>query len=161
MSRIYEALRTLEAERSVIAAPDRALLGIMDRQEQRRFRRWELDVPLTVYGRGSGGSPFYQEAQAVNVSAEGALLLIHEPVCEGQELLLINNYSSKEQRCVVVRVCSRDTETNEDDLIQPQIKIDEALQALQKLRLYKEQQKDGDGDLVTAFTRHDRRIQGR
>lgn len=113
MSRIYEALRTLEAERSVIAAPDRALLGIMDPQEQRRFRRWELDVPLTVYGRGSGGSPFYQEAQAVNVSAEGALLLIHEPVSEGQELLLINNYSSKEQRCVVVRVCSRDTETNE------------------------------------------------
>jgi hypothetical protein len=113
MSRIYEALRTVEAERSGVVAPDRGLLGIMERPDQRRFRRWELDVPLTVYGRGAGGSPFYQEAQALNVSAEGALVLIHEPVCEGQELLLINNYSSKEQRCQVVRVCSRDTETYE------------------------------------------------
>ena len=55
----------------------------------------------------------------------------------------------------------RDAETDEDDFIQPQIKVDEALQALQKLRLYEEQQEDGDTDLVTALTRHDRRIRGR
>jgi hypothetical protein len=112
MSRIYEALRTAEAMRSVRGALT-GNLGVMEMTEQRRSQRWELDVPLTVYGRRPGGSPFYQEAQAVNVSAEGALVLIHAPVREGQELLLINNYSSKEQRCCVVRVCSRDTETNE------------------------------------------------
>ena len=32
----------------------------------------------------------------------------------------------------------RDAETDEDDFVQPQIKVDEALQALQKLRLYEE-----------------------
>jgi hypothetical protein len=112
MSRIYEALRTAEAMRSVRGAPT-GNLGVMEMPEQRRSRRWELDVPLTVYGRGAGGSPFYQEAQAVNASAEGALILMHAPVCEGQKLLLINNYSSKEQLCRVVRVCTRDTETNE------------------------------------------------
>jgi len=112
MSRIYEALRTAEAIRSVHDA-SKGTIGVMEAQEQRRFRRWELDVPLTVYGRGSNGSPFYQEAQAINVSAQGALILIHAPVSEGQELLLINNYSSKEQRCRIVRVCSRDAERNE------------------------------------------------
>jgi hypothetical protein len=112
MSRIYEALRTAEAMRSVHGAPT-GNRGVMEMTDQRRFRRWELDVPLTVYGRGSSGAPFYQEAQAVNVSAEGALIQIRAPVCEGQELLLINNYSSKEQRCRIVRVRSNGTEMNE------------------------------------------------
>ena len=112
MSRIYEALRTAEATSSVRSAPT-GNRGVMEMTDQRRFRRWELDVPLTVYGRGSSGSPFYQEAQAVNVSAEGALIQIRAPVCEGQELLLINNYSSKEQRCCIVRVRNNGTEMNE------------------------------------------------
>jgi PilZ domain len=112
MSRIYEALRTAEATRSAPGAPT-GNRGVMDMTEQRRFKRWELDVPLTVYGRGSSGSPFYQEAQAINVSAEGALVRVQAPVCEGQELLLINNYSSKEQICRVVRVRSSDAEMNE------------------------------------------------
>jgi hypothetical protein len=113
MSRIYEALRTVEAKRSLSGARDRDSLGVMEMTERRRSRRWELDVPLTVYGHGSGGSPFYQEAEAINAGAEGALLLMRAPACEGQELLLINNYSSKEQLCRIVRVRSRDTETNE------------------------------------------------
>jgi hypothetical protein len=112
MSRIYEALRTAEAARSLHGAPTGSR-GVMEMTEQRRFRRWELDVPLTVYGRGSSGSPFYQEAQAVNVSAEGALIRVHATVCEGQELLLINNYSSKEQICRIVRVRNRGAEMNE------------------------------------------------
>ena len=112
MSRIYEALRTAEAMRSV-NGDSKGTLGVLEVQEQRRFRRWELDVPLTVYGRGAGGSPFYQEAQAINVSAQGALVVIHAPVSEGQELLLINNYSSKEQICRIVRVRRRDAESSE------------------------------------------------
>ena len=55
----------------------------------------------------------------------------------------------------------RDTETDEDDFAQPQIKVDEALQALQKLHLYEEQQEDGNRDLIITLTRHDRQIQGR
>jgi len=112
MSRIYEAIRTAEAMRSVHGTP-KGNLGVMELQEQRKFRRWELDVPLTVYGRGPGGSPFYQEAQAINVSAQGALIAIQAPVCEGQELLLINNFSSKEQLCQIVRVRSCGADKNE------------------------------------------------
>ena len=55
----------------------------------------------------------------------------------------------------------RDTETDEEAVEQPQIKLDEALVALQRLRLYKEQQSDSDRDVITTLSRHERRIQGR
>ena len=53
-----------------------------------------------------------------------------------------------------------DAETDEDESKQPQIKLNKALQALQKLRLYKEQQEDGKRDLITSLIRHERRIRG-
>ena len=52
----------------------------------------------------------------------------------------------------------RDAETDEDESKQPQIKLSEALQALQKLRLYEEQQEDGERDLITSLIRHERQI---
>src|SRR6266700_1337560 len=55
----------------------------------------------------------------------------------------------------------RDAETDEEVVEQPQIKLDEALVALQKLRLSEEQQSDSDRDIVTTLSRHERRIQGR
>jgi hypothetical protein len=55
----------------------------------------------------------------------------------------------------------RDMETDEEVIDQPQIKLDEALAALQKLRLYEEQQSDSERDVITALSRHERRIQGR
>ena len=55
----------------------------------------------------------------------------------------------------------RDAETDEEAIEQPQIKLDEALIALQKLRLYEEQQSDSDRDVITTLSRHERRIQGR
>jgi hypothetical protein len=113
MSRIYDALKTAKRTRSTSGAGARESLGVMEGPEKRRSRRWELDVPLTVYGRGPTGSPFYKEADAVNGSADGGLIALRGPVCEGQDLLLINNWTSKEQVCQVVRVQSRDAETNE------------------------------------------------
>ena len=55
----------------------------------------------------------------------------------------------------------RDMETDEEVIDQPQIKLDEALAALQKLRLYEEQQSDSKRDVITALLRHECRIQGR
>jgi len=43
----------------------------------------------------------------------------------------------------------------------PRIKLDEAIEALQKLRLYEEQQEDGEREVITTLLRHERRIQGR
>jgi hypothetical protein len=55
----------------------------------------------------------------------------------------------------------RDMETDKEVIDQPQIKLDEALAALQKLRLYEEQQSNSERDVITALLRHERRIQGR
>ena len=113
MSRYYDALRNAEEARLRNSAADRDSLGTMEMPDQRQSRRWELDVPLTVYGRAPSGTPFYQEADAVNGSANGGLIVLRMPVNEGQDLLLINNWTSKEQRCRVVYVRNRDAETNE------------------------------------------------
>ena len=56
---------------------------------------------------------------------------------------------------------NRDAETDEEDTQQPQIKLNEALEALRTLRLYEEQQEDGDREVIVTLLRHDRRIQGR
>jgi hypothetical protein len=113
MSQFYEALKIVEAARSESGAANGDSLGVMEMPEQRRSQRWELDVPLTVYGRGLSGSPFYKDADAVNGSAYGGVIVLRAPVCEGQDLMLINNWTSKEQVCRVVHVRGRDAETNE------------------------------------------------
>ena len=113
MSRIFDALKNVQATRSKSGTSDAEGLGVMERPELRQSPRRELDVPLTVYGRSASGSPFYQKAEAVNGSASGGLIVMGAAVIEGQDLLLINNRTSKEQVCRVVRVRSRDTETNE------------------------------------------------
>ncbi len=113
MSRYHDALRNAEETRLKNGAADRDSLGTKEMPEQRQSPQSEMDVPLTVYGRGSNGSPFYQEADAVTGSATGGLIVLGAPVSEGQDLLLINNWTSKEQRCRVVYVRNRDAETNE------------------------------------------------
>ena len=44
----------------------------------------------------------------------------------------------------------RDAETDKEVVKQPQIKLDNALVALQKLYLYKEQQSDSNRDVITT-----------
>ena len=48
----------------------------------------------------------------------------------------------------------RDAETDKEVTEQPQIKLDKALVALQKLRLYKEQQSDSNRDIITTLLRY-------
>jgi hypothetical protein len=113
MSRIYDALKRGEETRSSNRASDRDSLGVAEMVERRQSPRRDSDVPLTVYGRSSSESPFYEEANALNGNADGGLIVLRAPVREGQDLLLINNWTSKEQVCRVVHVRSRDSETNE------------------------------------------------
>ena len=51
---------------------------------------------------------------------------------------------------------NRDAETDKEVIKQPQIKLNEALMALQKLYLYKEQQSNSNRDVVTTLSRHER-----
>ena len=55
----------------------------------------------------------------------------------------------------------RDAEKNEEDSQQSRIRLNEAIEALQKLRLYKEQQEDGEREVIITLLRHERQIQGR
>ena len=50
----------------------------------------------------------------------------------------------------------RDTETDKEVTEQPQIKLNKALMALQKLRLYEEQQSDSNKDVITTLSKHER-----
>ena len=50
----------------------------------------------------------------------------------------------------------RDAETDKEAVEQPQIKLNEALVALQKLCLYEEQQSNSDRDVITTLLRHER-----
>jgi hypothetical protein len=45
---------------------------------------------VRVYGYGPSKTPFYEEAQAVEVSSKGCLLILSAPVSRGEKLLLMN-----------------------------------------------------------------------
>ena len=113
MSQIYEALKHAQKLRLKNAADVGDGLGIMEMPDRRSGSRWDLSTHLTVYGRASDEHPFYEEVQAFSANAEGGLLLLRVPVREGQDLLLINNRTSREQICRVVHVRIRDTQTSE------------------------------------------------
>ena len=54
---------------------------------------------------------------------------------------------------------NRDAETDEEVIEQPQIKLNKALNALQKLYLYKEQQEDCNKDIIMTLLRHKQQLQ--
>ena len=56
-----------------------------------------------VYGHGSTRNPFYEEARAVNATAEGALLILSAALNRGQKLLLINGVRQDPVQAQVVR----------------------------------------------------------
>jgi hypothetical protein len=66
-----------------------------------------------VYGHGPGKEPFHEEAHTLNVSANGALLLLSVPVQKGQSLLLTNRHTDQEQGCRVVFLGTKHSRTIE------------------------------------------------
>lgn len=81
--------------------------------DRRVAPRQELDVELTVYGRSAYGAPFYDRAKAITGNSRGGLIVIPVPLTEGQDLLLINTATSREQICTVVSVHIRDVQMSE------------------------------------------------
>jgi hypothetical protein len=113
MSRIFEALKHAHSVRSskTLAEPDGA--DVVEIPNRRRSRRWTLDISVYVYGHGPEKEPFHEEAHTLNVSANGALLLLSVPVQKGQMLLLTNQRTEQEQNCRVVYLGTRHTRTVE------------------------------------------------
>ncbi|HET6144657.1 MAG TPA: hypothetical protein VFE02_14195 [Candidatus Acidoferrales bacterium] len=104
MSRIYEAIRTARESRAQNGLTSSDSLAPMELDDRRVTPRKELDIDLKVYGRLAGGETFYTEAKAIGGNANGGVFLLSVPVVEGQDVLLINNGSSEEQICNVIKV---------------------------------------------------------
>ena len=62
-----------------------------------------LNAMVYVYGHGPTKNPFYEEARAVNTTAEGALLILSAPVNRGQKLLLMDATGQDPVEAQVVR----------------------------------------------------------
>jgi hypothetical protein len=113
MSRIYDAIKSARESRSRNGLDDSDLLGEMELPERRVTPRKELVIDLTVYGRSACEAAFYEQARAISGNANGGVFLLGIPVIEGQDLLLINNSTSQEQICNIVRVRIQDIQTSE------------------------------------------------
>jgi len=62
-----------------------------------------LNAMVYVYGHGPTKNPFYEEARAVNTTAEGALLILSAAVSRGQKLLLLNGTGQNPVEAQIVR----------------------------------------------------------
>ena len=120
MSRIFEALRNaqLAREGKLPAKPPRK--DAVEVPDRRRARRWSLDIPVYVYGRGANKEPFHEEAHTLHVNANGALLLLSVPVRKGQKLHLTNSLTQQEQDCMVVYLGARRSRTVEAGVAFPE-----------------------------------------
>jgi hypothetical protein len=113
MSRIFDAIRSARETRSKNGLETSDSLGEMELPERRVAPRAELDIDLTVYGRSESEAAFYEQAKSISGNANGGVFLLAIPVLEGQDLILINNGTSKEQICSVVSVRIQDIQTSE------------------------------------------------
>lgn len=112
MSRIFEALKQAQQARASEAQQTPAADRV-EARDRRRSRRSVLDVSVYVYGHGPEKEPFHEEAHTLNVNANGALLLLSVPVRKGQQLLLTNLLTDREQDCQVVFLGTKRSRTIE------------------------------------------------
>jgi hypothetical protein len=125
MSRILDALRRAGLFRAAKPQPQKLNTGgAIVPPNRRKSRRLPLDVPVYVYGYGPGTEPFHEEAHTLNVSANGALLLLSVPVQKGQTLLLTNEITEQEQDCRVVYLGTQHSRTVEAGVAFPETNFD-------------------------------------
>ena len=104
MSRIWQALKNAERQRSASFLPESA--SVEGRQaagcpQGNHTTSW---VPVFVYGHATDGEPFHEEALALRVSGKEGLLALAVGVSYGQKLLLTDQRTEEEQVCRVVYV---------------------------------------------------------
>jgi hypothetical protein len=78
--------------------------GALDRW---RMQPTVFDVPVRVYGNGMDNGPFYKEALVLFANADGGVLLLNVPVCDGQLLLITNMATMLDHTCSVMRTYDR------------------------------------------------------
>jgi hypothetical protein len=119
MSRIFEALKHAQLFRDGKAPGESQAEETAEPSDRRRSRRWSLDVAVYVYGYGPSKEPFHEEAHTLKVNDNGALLLLSVPVQKGQQLLLTNQLTQRDQDCRVVYLGTRHSRTVETGVAFP------------------------------------------
>ncbi|HXZ14251.1 MAG TPA: PilZ domain-containing protein [Candidatus Sulfotelmatobacter sp.] len=107
MSRIWDALKEAEHEKSRASSHGRSIHGAKSRTERRKSKRTLLFVPVLVYGSDADKQPFHEEAETLEVNEHGCLLSMESEVARGQRLFLSNMSNQEEQECRVVHVGRR------------------------------------------------------
>ena len=75
--------------------------------DRRRSKRFEVLLPVFVYGHRSDAKPFFEETLSLQVSAHGGLLVLATNVQVGQDLILTRDCSEALlQPCRVARLGS-------------------------------------------------------
>lgn len=73
-------------------------------RERRRTLRVAMSLPVVVHGQNEMGEKFCVRAMTRSINQQGALLAMDEPVLAGQELLLVNENTSRSVETRVVYV---------------------------------------------------------
>lgn len=72
-------------------------------REQRRAQRVQASMPVLLYGH-TEGEPFQEQAETIDVSANGGLVPVETGVLRSQKLILTNLLTNQELACRVARV---------------------------------------------------------
>jgi hypothetical protein len=111
LSRIWEALRHAERQRSRGADRAPAADPAGDRAEETADRREGLrhahQVSLLIYGSDSDRQPFHEESETLDAHENGCSLTLETVVVRGQRLFLTNMRNQAEQECRVIHVGRR------------------------------------------------------
>jgi PilZ domain len=107
VSRIWDALKEAEHERSRSSSRGGAPRSDRTTSERRKSKRSQRSVPLLVYGSDAEKQPFHEETETLEVNDQGCLLSIENEVVRGQRLFLTNMSNQAEHECRVVHVGKR------------------------------------------------------
>ena len=107
MSRIWDALKQAELDRTRSTERKSAVKHMSDSAERRKSQRWEQSVPLLVYGSDAEKQPFHEETLTIDINDDGCSLGLETHVSRGQQLFLINMRNQAERECRVIHVGRR------------------------------------------------------
>ena len=109
MSRIWDAIKQAQRTRVKGDASERNARGedVRLAWERRSASRHAHQATLLVYGSGADKQPFHEEAETIDASDNGCLMVLEKDVAPGQRLFLTNARNQAEQECRVAHVGQR------------------------------------------------------
>lgn len=107
MSKIFEALKKAEQEKSKQRDTQPTPTDFRERFERRKTRRVTVSIPLFVYGHTIKDEPFCEDVHTIEINADGALISMQTVVQPGQKLIVTNKTNQKTQMCTVLAVAAR------------------------------------------------------